>query len=56
LAQRLGQCSIAERVELEVQKHYLLFHGCDRTQGYLVDRLLDEEAAVEFLAINDRQY
>ena len=64
-AHRLGHCAIAEGVEQEVQKQYLLAHGCDKIQGYLVSRPLDEEAAVELLAkqesfdnschLNDRQ-
>ena len=50
MAHRLGHCAIAEGVEQEVQKQYLLAHGCDKIQGYLVSRPLDEEAAFEFLA------
>lgn len=50
IAHRLGHLAIAEGVEQEVQKQYLLSHGCDKIQGYLVSRPLDEEAAVKFLA------
>ena len=50
MAHRLGHYAIAEGVEQEVQKQYLMAHGCDKIQGYLVSRPLDEEAAVEFLA------
>ena len=50
MAHRLGHCAIAEGVEQEVQKQYLLAHGCDKIQGYLISRPLDEEAAVAFLA------
>ncbi len=50
MAHRLGHYAIAEGVEKEVQKQYLLAHGCDKIQGYLVSRPLDEIAAVEFLA------
>ena len=66
MAHRLGHCAIAEGVEEEVQKQYLLAHGCDKIQGYLVSRPLDEEVAVAFLAkqesldnsgcFSDRQY
>lgn len=54
MAHRLGHCVIAEGVEQEVQKQYLLVHGCDKIQGYLVSRPLDEEVAVEFLAKQER--
>ena len=50
IAHRLGHRAIAEGVEQEVQKQYLLSHGCEKIQGYLVSRPLDEEAAVKFLA------
>lgn len=50
MVHRLGHCAIAEGVEQEEQKQYLLAHGCDKIQGYLVGRPLDEEAAVELLA------
>lgn len=49
MAHRLGNCTIAEGVEHEVQKQYLLAHGCDKIQGYLIGRPLDEEIAVELL-------
>ncbi len=50
MAHRLGHCTIAEGVEQEGQKQYLLAHGCDKIQGYLVGRPLDEEAAIALLA------
>lgn len=50
MTHRLGHCAVAEGVEQEVQKQYLLSHGCDKIQGYLVSKPMDEEAAVEFLA------
>lgn len=50
IAHRLGHRAIAEGVEQEIQKQYLLSHGCDKIQGYLVSRPLDEEAAVKFLS------
>jgi EAL domain-containing protein (putative c-di-GMP-specific phosphodiesterase class I) len=49
MAHRLGHYTIAEGVEYEEQKQYLLAHGCDKVQGYLISRPLDEEAAVELL-------
>jgi len=50
MAHRLGHCAIAEGVEHEDQKQYLLAHGCDRIQGYLVGRPLNEEEAFKLLA------
>jgi PAS domain S-box-containing protein len=50
MAHRLGHCTIAEGVEQEEQKQYLLAHGCDKIQGYLVGRPLDEEVAMELLS------
>lgn len=65
MAHRLGHYAIAEGVEQEEQKQYLLAHGCDKIQGYLVGKPLDEAAAVDILAkqvkfssgchLNDRQ-
>ncbi len=50
MAHRLGHCVIAEGVEREDQKHYLQTHGCDKIQGYLVGKPLDEKAAFSLLA------
>ena len=50
MAHRLGHCVIAEGVEQEEQKQYLLAHGCDKIQGYLVGRPLEEDAAMELLS------
>lgn len=50
MAHRMGHCVIAEGVEKEEQKQYLMAHGCDKIQGYLVGRPLDEGAAIELLA------
>ncbi|WP_292592288.1 EAL domain-containing protein, partial [Mesotoga sp. UBA5825] len=49
MAHKLGQCAIAEGVEHEKQREYLKRWGCDKIQGYLISRPLDEEAAIEFL-------
>lgn len=51
MSHRMGHSVVAEGVELEEQKQYLKDHGCDKIQGYLVARPLDEEAALEFLAL-----
>ncbi|HDP76782.1 MAG TPA: EAL domain-containing protein [Mesotoga infera] len=49
MAHKLGHCAIAEGVEHEKQREYLKRWGCDKIQGYLISRPLDEEAAIEFL-------
>jgi EAL domain-containing protein (putative c-di-GMP-specific phosphodiesterase class I) len=49
MAHRLGHCVVAEGVEHEEQKEYLLRNGCDKIQGFLVARPLDEEAALELI-------
>lgn len=49
MAHRLGHCVIAEGVEHEKQWQYLKNHGCDRIQGYLIAKPLDEEVAMELL-------
>ncbi len=49
MAHKLGHCTVAEGVECEAQKQYLLDNGCDKIQGYLVSGPLDEEAAIELL-------
>ena len=49
MAHRLGHCAVAEGVEVEAQKQYLIAHGCDRMQGFLFSRALDEEAALALL-------
>ena len=54
MAQRFGHCVIAEGVEHESQKQYLIGCGCDKIQGYLISKPLDEEDAIEILKrIND---
>ncbi|MFA5524116.1 MAG: EAL domain-containing protein [Tissierellales bacterium] len=49
MAHKLGHCVIAEGVEHEEQRQYLLKFGCDKFQGYLFSKPLDEEAAIEIL-------
>lgn len=50
MAHRLGHCVVAEGVEYEMQRQYLIEHGCDRIQGYLIAKPLDEDAAIELLS------
>jgi len=49
MAHKLGHYVVAEGVEHERQKQYLLNCGCEKIQGYLVSKPLDEEAAIELL-------
>lgn len=49
MAHRLGHFVVAEGVEHERQRQCLLDYGCDRIQGNLVSRPLDEDAAAELL-------
>lgn len=49
MAHKLGHCVISEGVEHEKQRQYLLDCGCDKIQGYLIAKPLDEEAAIELL-------
>jgi PAS domain S-box-containing protein len=49
MAHKLGHLTIAEGVENDIQLQYLKQHNCDRIQGYLISKPLDEEEAIEFL-------
>jgi PAS domain S-box-containing protein len=49
MGHKLGHCVVAEGVEYEKQRQYLKDHGCDKIQGYLISRPLDENAAIELL-------
>ena len=49
IAHKLGHYTIAEGVENNIQLQYLKDHHCDRIQGYLISKPVDEEDALEFL-------
>jgi PAS domain S-box-containing protein len=49
MAHKLGHDVIAEGVEYERQRQYLLKYGCDRIQGYLISKPLTEAAALDLL-------
>ncbi|MGB4389240.1 MAG: EAL domain-containing protein, partial [Caldicoprobacterales bacterium] len=49
IAHKLGHYTIAEGVEYQSQLHYLENHNCDKVQGYLISRPLDEDQAIDFL-------
>lgn len=46
---RLGHNVIAEGVECEAQKQYLIEFGCDKIQGYLYSKPLDEKEALNII-------
>lgn len=50
LGRDLGLTVTAEGVETEVQRDWLIEHGCDYGQGWLFDRSLSEETVTELLA------
>ncbi|NLW10428.1 MAG: EAL domain-containing protein [Clostridiaceae bacterium] len=49
MAHKLGHWVVAEGVEYEAQKEYLANNGCDRIQGFLYSRPVDEESALQML-------
>jgi len=49
IAHKMGHYVIAEGVEHEEQKEYLLKNGCEKIQGYLAARPLDEDEAIKKL-------
>jgi len=53
MAANLGLETIAEGVETEAQRDFLLHHGCRQVQGYLYARPLDATALAERLAGSD---
>ena len=46
LAHKLGHCVVAEGIEHERQLQYLKKFGCDRIQGYLFSKPVDEQTAL----------
>lgn len=49
MSHKLGHYTIAEGVEHDIQLQYLKEHNCDKIQGYLISKPLDEEDAIKFL-------
>ncbi len=49
MAHKLGHGVVAEGVEHEKQFNYLRDHSCDKMQGYLISKPLDEDAALAYL-------
>ncbi|HSI28885.1 MAG: EAL domain-containing protein [Methylophilus sp.] len=52
LARSLGLKTIAEGVETAEQKAFLLSHGCDEIQGYLLSQPMASEEATAYLLAN----
>lgn len=53
MAHKLGLVVVAEGVEHQAQKDYLIENECDIIQGYLFSRPLSEKCAIEFLKTYD---
>lgn len=49
MVHKLGHCAVAEGVEHEKQREYLEKHGCDKIQGYLISKPVDEEKAIKLI-------
>ena len=49
MAHKMGHYVVAEGVEYEKQKQYLLANDCDKIQGYLIGKPSDEQVAIELL-------
>ena len=54
MAHKLGHCVVAEGVEHEKQLSCLRTLGCDRIQGFLISKTLDEDSALQFLENNNQ--
>ncbi|NCD08148.1 MAG: phosphodiesterase [Negativicutes bacterium] len=51
---KLGHTVVAEGVEEESQKEYLVAHNCDYLQGYLFSKPVSPEIALELLKVANR--
>ncbi|NLN55805.1 MAG: EAL domain-containing protein [Clostridiales bacterium] len=49
MAHKLGHCTVAEGLENEVQKEFLISCGCDKIQGYHISKPLEEEQVIKLL-------
>lgn len=49
MAHKMKLAVVAEGVEDDVQKEYLMRHDCDILQGYLYSRALNEHDSLDFL-------
>jgi len=49
MAHKLGHSTVAEGVEHKRQLEYLKNNGCDKIQGYIISKPLDEDKAIRLL-------
>ncbi len=49
MAHKMGLFVVAEGVEEAHQLEYLKLYGCDKAQGFLISKPMDEDVAIEFL-------
>lgn len=49
MANKIGLTVVAEGVEEEFQKQYLMYHACDILQGYYFCRPIPQQDAIEFM-------
>ncbi len=49
MSHKLGLKVVAEGVELQAEKKYLIKHHCDIIQGYLFNKPLSESDAIAIL-------
>ncbi len=49
MAHKMGLFVVAEGVEEVHQLEYLKLYGCDKAQGFLISKPMDEDVAIEFL-------
>lgn len=55
MAHKMGHSVIAEGVELEEQRQYLLEHDCDLIQGYLYGKPVEGHIAIDLLIKNNQE-
>ena len=53
IAHKMGHTALAEGVETLKQKEYLISCGCDKIQGFLISRPVDEDVALQLLKQQD---
>ncbi|MDP3521781.1 MAG: EAL domain-containing protein, partial [Hydrogenophaga sp.] len=56
MAHDLGLDVVAEGVETEDQRDFLLSHGCDRLQGYLIARPMGADAFADWWRQHQHQH
>lgn len=55
LGQKLHYLVVAEGIENETQKDYLVQYGCDRGQGYYFSRPLNDDDALAYVKKNEKK-